>query len=72
MARVLDKAAADRKKAVLLTARAMDRLEHGDVAGARTDGVEANRLAPDLVPAALIAAQALYRENSLRKGLAYP
>ncbi|WP_419906949.1 heme biosynthesis HemY N-terminal domain-containing protein [Hoeflea sp.] len=68
VARVLDKAAADRKKAVLLTARAMDRLEHGDVAGARTDGVEANRLAPDLVPAALIAAQALYRENSLRKG----
>lgn len=68
VARVLDKAAADRKKAVLLTARAMDRLEQGDVAGSRTDGVEANRLAPDLVPAALIAAQALYRENSLRKG----
>ncbi|WP_136658112.1 heme biosynthesis protein HemY [Nitratireductor sp. XY-223] len=68
VARVLDKAGADRKKAVLLTARAMDKLEQGDVAGARTDGVEANRLAPDLVPAALIAAQALYRENSLRKG----
>ncbi|MCP4317761.1 MAG: heme biosynthesis protein HemY, partial [Hyphomicrobiales bacterium] len=68
MARVIDKADADRKKAVLLTARAMDKLELGDVAGARTDGVEANRLAGDLVPAALIAAQALYRENSLRKG----
>ncbi len=68
VARVIDKASADRKKAVLLTARAMDKLEHGDVAGARADGVEANRLAGDLVPAALIAAQALYRENSLRKG----
>lgn len=51
VARVLDKTSADRKKAVLLTARAMDKLEHGDVAGARTDGVEANRLAGDLVPA---------------------
>ncbi|MEX3011766.1 heme biosynthesis HemY N-terminal domain-containing protein [Hoeflea sp. TYP-13] len=68
MARVIDKSDADRKKAVLLTARAMDKLEQGDVAGARADGVEANRLAGDLVPAGLIAAQALYRENSLRKG----
>ncbi len=68
MARVLDKAAADRKKSVLLTARAMEKLEKGDVSGARTDGVEANRLAPDLVPAALIAARALFRENNLRKG----
>ena len=67
-ARVIEKADADRKKAVLLTARAMDKLQQGDVAGARTDGVEANRLAGDLVPAGLIAAQALYRENSLRKG----
>ncbi|MCY6383307.1 heme biosynthesis protein HemY [Hoeflea prorocentri] len=68
VARVLAKVEADRKKAVLLTARAMQRLDGGEVAGARTDGVEANKLAPDLVPAALIAAQALYRENSLRKG----
>jgi len=68
MARVIDKASADRKKAVLLTARALDKLEHGDVAGARADGVEANRLAGDLVPAAIVAAQALYRENNLRKG----
>ena len=68
VARVLTKAQADRKKAVLLTARAMQKLEGGDVVGARTDGIEANRLAPDLEPAALVAAQALYRENSLRKG----
>lgn len=68
VARVLTKAQADRKKAVLLTARAMQKLEDGDVAGARADGIEANRLAPDLEPAALVAAQALYRENSLGKG----
>ncbi len=68
VARLMDKAEADRKKAVLLTARGMDRLENGDVAGARADCVEANRLAPDLVPAGVTAAQALYRENSLRKG----
>lgn len=68
VARVLTKADADRKKAVLLTARGMERLEKGDVAGARVDCVEANRLAPDLVPAGIAAAQALYRENSLGKG----
>tara|TARA_R110000751_G_scaffold107645_5_gene203869 strand:- start:22910 stop:24901 length:1992 start_codon:yes stop_codon:yes gene_type:complete len=67
-ARVIDKAAADRKKAVLLTARAIDKIEGGDVSGARTDGLEANRLAATLVPAALIAAQALFRENNLSKG----
>jgi len=68
LGRVIDKAQADRKKAVLLTARAFDRLEGGDVSGARTDGLEANRLAPELVPAAIVAARALYREDSLRKG----
>lgn len=68
VARVLDKAEADRKKAVLLTARGMDKLEKGDIAGARVDAIEANRLAPDLVPAGVTAAQALFRENNLRKG----
>lgn len=68
VARVMDKSEADRKKAVLLTARGLEKIEHGDVAGARADCVEANRLAADLVPAGVAAAQALYRENSLRKG----
>ncbi|MEO4043701.1 heme biosynthesis protein HemY [Hoeflea sp. CAU 1731] len=68
LGRVIDKAQSDRKKAVLLTARAHDRLEGGDVAGARTDGLEANRLAPEFVPAAIIAARALFREDNLRKG----
>ena len=68
VARVLGKAEADRRKAVLLTARGMDKLEKGDIAGARADAVEANRLAPGLVPAGVTAAQALFRENNLRKG----
>lgn len=68
VARVMDKAEADRKKAVLLTARGLEKIENGDVAGARADCVEANRLAGDLVPAGVGAAQALFRENSLRKG----
>lgn len=68
-ARVIGKAKADRKRAVLLTARGMEKLEKGDVAGARADCVEANRLALDLEPAAVTAAQALYRENNYRKGL---
>lgn len=68
VARVMDKSEADRKKAVLLTARGLEKIENGDVAGARADCVEANRLAADLVPAGVGAAQALYRENSLRKG----
>lgn len=68
VARVMDKAQADRKKAVLLTARGLEKIENGDVAGARADCVEANRLAGDLVPAGVGAAQALFRENSLRKG----
>lgn len=68
VARVMDKSEADRKKAVLLTARGVEKIENGDVAGARADCVEANRLVADLVPAGVTAAQALYRENSLRKG----
>lgn len=66
MARVVDKADADRKKAVLLTARAIDRLD-GNPRGARDDALEALRLAPDLVPAAVTGAKALIRENNLRK-----
>jgi HemY protein len=67
MARILPREEADRKKAVLLTARAMDRLE-ADPRGARDDALEALRLAPDLVPASVTAAKALFREDNLRKG----
>lgn len=67
MGRTVRREDADRKKAVLLTARAMQRLD-GDPRGARDDALEAVRLSPDLVPAAVTAAKALFREDNLRKG----
>lgn len=66
--RQVERDAADRRKAVLLTAKAMELLA-ADPAGAKTAAVEANRLAPDLVPAAVTAAKALFRQNDLRKGV---
>ena len=56
-----------RKKAVLLTARAMD-VADADPAAARTDGLAALKLAPNFVPAALVAAKSLFREEKLRRG----
>ncbi|MCR4267230.1 heme biosynthesis protein HemY [Nitratireductor sp. ZSWI3] len=56
-----------RRRAVLLTAKAMDLLD-GDPQGARTAALEAHRLRPDFVPAAVTAARALFRQNELRKG----
>ncbi len=66
MANILEKAQADRWKAVLLTARADDRLE-GDPKGARDDAMAALKLAKDLVPAAVIAAKGWLREDNIRK-----
>ena len=63
---VIDRKDADRKKAVLLTARAQEKLE-ADPKGARDDALAALKLAEDLVPAGLIAAKALFREDNLRK-----
>ncbi len=65
-ARVLEKDEANRLRAVLLTARAGDRLE-GDPAGAREDALNALKLCDDLVPAALTAAMGLFREDKVRK-----
>lgn len=56
-----------RKRAVLLTARAKDKAE-ADPAAARTDALAALKLEPDFVPAALVAAQALFREDKTRRG----
>lgn len=56
-----------RRRAVLLTAQAMEQLD-GDQAAARTSALEANRLQPDFVPAAAVAAKALFRQNDLRRG----
>lgn len=58
---------ASRRKAVLLTAKAMTLLD-ADPTGARNAALEANRLAPDLVPAAVTAARALFRLADIRKG----
>lgn len=65
--RMLARLEADRKKAVLLTARAMDVLE-SDPRQAASDAQAALKLAPGLVPAAITAAKALFRLNDLRRG----
>ncbi|PZU86460.1 MAG: heme biosynthesis protein HemY [Shinella sp.] len=66
VAHVLKRAEADRLKAVLLTAKAEDRLE-GDPSVARDNAVQALKLARDLVPAAIVAAKGYLREDNLRK-----
>jgi HemY protein len=63
----LDRDVANRRRAVLLTAKAMATLD-ADPMAARNAAIEANRLAPDLVPAATTAAKALFRLNDVRKG----
>eukprot|EP00913_Durusdinium_trenchii_P019328 g18169.t1 len=65
-AQLVDKTQGERLKAVLLTARAAERLE-GDPKGARDDASAALKHAKDLVPAAIIAAKAWLREDNLRK-----
>ncbi|MGE6741466.1 heme biosynthesis HemY N-terminal domain-containing protein [Allorhizobium pseudoryzae] len=66
IANVIERKQADRWKAVLLTARATERLE-SDPKGARDDAKAALKLAKDLVPAGVIAAKAYLREDNLRK-----
>ncbi|AYD02824.1 heme biosynthesis protein HemY [Neorhizobium sp. NCHU2750] len=65
-AHIASRSEADRLKAVILTARAGARLE-SDPAGAREDATDALKLAKDLVPAAVIAAKALLRQENTRK-----
>ncbi len=62
-----DKEAADRRRAVLLTAKAMAVFD-SDQSGAKTAALEANRLSPDFAPAALIAAKALFRAGDTKRG----
>ncbi len=66
-ANVAERDVANRRRAVLLTAKAMA-LADIDPATAKAAALEANRLRPELVPAAVIAAQLLFRQNDLRKG----
>ena len=62
-----ERAAADRRRAVLLTAKA-EALADTAPDAARAAALEANRLQPDFAPAALAAARALFRQNDVRKG----
>ncbi|MCZ7481577.1 heme biosynthesis protein HemY [Rhizobium rhizogenes] len=65
-ASVIERDEAERLKAVLLTAKAGEKLE-SDPIGAREDAKHALKLAKSLVPAALIAAKSYLREDNLRK-----
>lgn len=60
-----ERAAADRRRAVLLTAKAQ---ALGDTDAARAAALEANRLQPHFAPAAVLAARALLKQNDVRKG----
>jgi HemY protein len=64
--RMLDKASYRRQRAVLLTARALA-LEDRDRDAAKEFALEANKLAPDLVPAAALASRLLAEGGHLRK-----
>ena len=63
----LEKADYRRKRAVLLTARALA-LEDSDRDAARALALEAVKLAPDLVPAAGLAGRRLAEAGSIRQG----
>ncbi len=63
----IDREKARRERAVLLTAKAIETFD-ADPVSARPIAIEANKLAPDLVPAAVIAAKVLFQQSDLRKG----
>ena len=65
--RQIEKDVINRRRAVLLTAKAQDLLDT-DLTAAKAAAIEANRLAPDFPPAAVVAAKALFRQNDIRKG----
>jgi len=56
-----------KERAALLTAKAMAVVDV-DHAQAKALALEANKLAPDLVPAAMVAARALFADGDVRKG----
>jgi HemY protein len=66
MRKALDKAEYRRKRAVLLTARALA-LDESDRDASLTAVLEAVKLAPDLVPAAALAGRRLAEANETRK-----
>lgn len=56
-----------KERAALLTAKAIATVDV-DHANAKAIALEANKLAPDLVPAAVVAARALFADGEVRKG----
>ena len=65
--RQVDKTWLNRRRAVLLTAKAMSIVE-ADPTAARHAALEAIKLEPDFVPATLAGARAAFRLDDLRKG----
>ncbi len=63
---LIDSKEAKRKRAVLLTAQAMER-EENESDGALDQALEAHRLAPELVPAAVVAGRLAASHGSTRK-----
>src|SRR5262249_22311165 len=63
----LDRDAANRRRAVLLTAKA-EALFDADAANARAAALEANKLLPNFTPAAVIAARVVFKQNDVRRG----
>ncbi len=63
----VEKKTASRRRAVLLTAKAMSVLD-ADPSAAKNAALEAHRLEPDFVPAAVTAAKALFRQDDLKRG----
>lgn len=59
--------AANRRRAVLLTAKA-EALMDNDQAAAKAAALEANKLLPEFAPTAIVAAKVLFKQNDLRKG----
>lgn len=66
-ARQADKAATERRRAVILTAKAIE-LADTDRSASRAAALEANRLQPTFVPAAIAAAKACFQQDDVRKG----
>lgn len=65
---LIDKKTYRRQRAVLLTARAIDQ-EDSDDSVARDSALEANKLAPTLVPAAALAAKYLAEAHQVRRAM---
>jgi HemY protein len=63
----VEKKTANRRRAVLLTAKARSVLD-ADPLAAKNAALEAHRLEPDFVPAAVAAAKALFRQDDLKRG----